>query len=394
MAFRDPTFDEIKEDILRDYRNLRPGADTSKGSVVNINASALASAIWGLYKNQKWLERNLVPDAPSREVLERWASVFAISTTGLDDVQLVRVILDRFRRPAAGGNKYDLERWALEVVSAGIFENPTQRSAPAIVSNLGFSEFSAANLFDGSELTKGFSTNGAASGSFFSLDYSAAPANISAFGLWCYQKTDAVFKVSYSDDGATWLEIPGNLPILELGWNYLSFDSVGARPFWRLSLISATIYHADIQEAEIYLSGSERAASATCLPNYLAIGTAHILISTTTGAASNKLLYEIDKYLNDRAPVAPRELYVVSVQEIKVDISATYSGPLNLAVAKVAISNYFIGLGAGDPFFVAQITLILLQNGATNASVSSPGADIRPGQFEKLVEGVVSILGA
>lgn len=391
MAFRNPTFDELKNDILRDYRNLIPGADTSRGSILNVNASAIASAIWGLYKNQKWLEKNIVPDSPSREVLERWASIFAIDTTGLDDVQLLRIILDRFRRPAAGGNKYDLERWALEVTSSGLRENPLLRAVPAVVSSSLLVDFDSAKLFDGDLLTTGFRTTPGLSGESFSLDYGSAPASIVGFGFWSYTETDAAFKVAYSDDGLVYTEVPGILSVSRLGWNFFSFDSVGARRIWLFQVVTPTTAAADIREAEIYLEGTEIASSATCFPNYLAIGTAHVLIGTSIGAASNKLLQAIDDYLNDRAPVAPRELYVLSVSETKVDIVATFSGALNQAVAEASIANYFASLGAGDPFFVSQIVLILLQNGATNAVVSTPAADIRPGQFEKLVSGSLSI---
>ncbi len=115
MSFQ-KDFDTLYQQILTDWQNQFPQADLSKGSLINLKAACLASALWGLYKYQDWISRQIFPDTAETAYLEHHAWVRGISRTGGEtDAALLERYLDYIRRPPAGGNKYDYVKWAKEV---------------------------------------------------------------------------------------------------------------------------------------------------------------------------------------------------------------------------------------------------------------------------------------
>ena len=109
-------FDDILNGILTDFANILPGVDISQGSLAYMKAAGYASALWGLYEYQQWISRQAFCDTADPEYLEHHAWVHGLSRTAgeTDAAYLVR-LLAHIRRPPAGGNKYDYEKWALEV---------------------------------------------------------------------------------------------------------------------------------------------------------------------------------------------------------------------------------------------------------------------------------------
>ncbi|MEM0355046.1 MAG: baseplate J/gp47 family protein [Thermoplasmata archaeon] len=110
------SFEEILNDILTDYKNQFPSADISQGSLIFIKSACLASALWGLYKYQDYIYKQIFPDTASKENLEHHAWLYGITRKyGETDEELLERLLSYLRRPPAGGNKYDYENWAMEV---------------------------------------------------------------------------------------------------------------------------------------------------------------------------------------------------------------------------------------------------------------------------------------
>jgi hypothetical protein len=107
---------EFLNEILIDYRNQFPEADTSQGSLIFIKSACLASALWGLYHYQEWISQQIFPDTADTEALEHHAWVRGLSRTYNEaDSALLARLLDYIRRPPAGGNKYDYVKWAREI---------------------------------------------------------------------------------------------------------------------------------------------------------------------------------------------------------------------------------------------------------------------------------------
>lgn len=110
------TFDGILADILADFSNILPGVDVSQGSLAYMKAAGYASALWGLYRYAAWVGRQAFPDTADTEALEHHAWVRGLTrTAGMNDAELLTLLLEYIRRPPAGGNKYDYEKWALSI---------------------------------------------------------------------------------------------------------------------------------------------------------------------------------------------------------------------------------------------------------------------------------------
>lgn len=78
MAIALPSFEDVRDALLRDIRNQLPAADVSVDSDWYVRACAVASAITGLYQHQAWIARQILPDTADTEYLERWASLFGL----------------------------------------------------------------------------------------------------------------------------------------------------------------------------------------------------------------------------------------------------------------------------------------------------------------------------
>ena len=74
-----PTFEDIRAAFLRDIKNLLPDAATDVDSDFYIRATALASAVDGLYHHQLWTARQVLPDTSDPEYLERHAALRGIT---------------------------------------------------------------------------------------------------------------------------------------------------------------------------------------------------------------------------------------------------------------------------------------------------------------------------
>lgn len=113
-----PGFDALFDNILTDYRNQFGGvADTSEGSLIFIRSACLASALWGLYQHQAYLGKQIFPDSADEENLEHHGWVRDITRKADESTaDYLARILDDIRRPPAGGNPYDYEKWAKEIV--------------------------------------------------------------------------------------------------------------------------------------------------------------------------------------------------------------------------------------------------------------------------------------
>lgn len=119
MAFG-KTFDEILNNILTDFRNIFPSVDVSQGSLAYMKAAGYASALWGLYKYQEWISRQIFPDTASTEALEHHAWLRDITRRAdEDDAALLARVLFDIRNPPAGGTANDYIRWATSIDGVG-----------------------------------------------------------------------------------------------------------------------------------------------------------------------------------------------------------------------------------------------------------------------------------
>ncbi|MDH5525227.1 MAG: baseplate J/gp47 family protein [Desulfobulbaceae bacterium] len=119
MDYPVPSFDELLNKILTDYRGQFDGKyDTSEGSLAFIKSACTASALWGIYQHQEHIGKQIFPDTQEEENLEHYGWVQGIDRKPGESVaDYLDRILDDLRRPPAGGNQYDYEKWAKEITN-------------------------------------------------------------------------------------------------------------------------------------------------------------------------------------------------------------------------------------------------------------------------------------
>jgi uncharacterized phage protein gp47/JayE len=105
-------FDTLLDAILVDYSNQDSAPDTSVGSIVYIKAACLASMLWGMYRYQDYIARQIFPDTADPENLNHHGQVYGIDRqpTDTDQTYLAKV-LTFLKKPPAGGDKYDWGDW-------------------------------------------------------------------------------------------------------------------------------------------------------------------------------------------------------------------------------------------------------------------------------------------
>jgi len=74
MPLQPPTFEAIRDGILRDIRSVLPDAAIGVDSDHYVRASGVAAAIEGVYQHQAWLYRQIFPDTADAEGLEQHAA--------------------------------------------------------------------------------------------------------------------------------------------------------------------------------------------------------------------------------------------------------------------------------------------------------------------------------
>lgn len=79
MAATIKKLDEIRDDQLREIKNLLPDADTGSDSDFHVRASGVASAVEGLYAYQQWQTRQIFPDTADPDFLLRHAAMYRMS---------------------------------------------------------------------------------------------------------------------------------------------------------------------------------------------------------------------------------------------------------------------------------------------------------------------------
>lgn len=241
------SYDELFNAILVAYQNA--GAPTvAIGSDAYIRAAGLASCIWGLYKELAWTgDQIFEASAADENVLRHAASYGILQKTGESVESLLARLQARKRRPPAGGNKYDYQNWATEVVYNG-----------------------------------------------------------------------------------------------------------------------------------------ERAGKALCIPNGRGLGTSLVLVwNSDNSMISTKLVAKIYESLMEMAPVAPREIYCVSTQDMDVDLKIRMDGG-STSLAEQYIRAHVDSLAPGQILKLAFISVFCIQAGALDVYVEQPISSVDPGQYARV----------
>lgn len=254
-------FDQLLDEILTDYRNQFPEADSSQGSLIFIKSACLASAVWGIHKHQAWLGDQIFPDTASVANMEHAAWLRGVlRKAGESDADLLDRLLADLREPAAGGNKADYVAWAKQV------------------------------------------------------------ANVAA--AWSYPLGNGM----------------GTVDVLVL--------------------------------ANETLTGSE-------IPD-------------------QALLDEVHAYIAELMPAEMHsdDLRVLAPAVLEQDVSMTVSGDVDPAVVAASITAYMAAMIPGQVLYLPMLSAIAINDGAINAPVTSPAANVVPGDYQMIRPGVTDVTTA
>lgn len=79
MPYVIPKLSKIRDDLLRDIKNLLPQADIGVDSDYYVRASSVASCVEGLYQHQSWIVKQIFPDTADTEFLEWHCAIRGLS---------------------------------------------------------------------------------------------------------------------------------------------------------------------------------------------------------------------------------------------------------------------------------------------------------------------------
>lgn len=321
-------FDELLNEILTDYRNQFPQADTSQGSLIFIRSACLASALWGLYRYQEWISQQIFPDTADTEALEHHAWVRGLTRTYNEaDSALLARLLDYIRRPPAGGNKYDYIKWALEI------DNVASAYCFPLAQGLGTVDvvILANKTNTGTQVPSSYAT--------------LTGANTSVIASKLID-TAATFQAS----GVTKGDLVGNTS----------------------SLATARVVSVD-SETQLTLDTD-------------------IFTVSGEGYTVTSLVKLVKDHIDDVRPVTASAVRVLAPSVLEEDVDLTVTGSdVNKTQVASDIAAWMETLIPGQTLYRSKLVQIAMMRGADNATVVTPALDVTPDSDEIIRPGVVNV---
>lgn len=398
MSFK-KSFDELLDQILTDYRNQFPEADTSQGSLIFIKSACMASALWGLYNYQDWISRQIFADTADSEHLEHHAWIRDIHRTYAEsDSSLVERYLDDIRRPPTGGNQYDYMKWARSV------DNVKDAYSFPLVQGIGSIDvvILANAATTGSEVP----SHSARSGVVTSISAGKIIDSTATFnGAKPVQVGDRVRNtvkgtetVVTAVDSATQLSLQDDI-FKYVGENYHVYYHSGYNTGVAAGKLidsgalfndsTYTVRPGDI--VENIADGS--ATTIVAVDSAIQIALAgDIFLGTGKGYVIRGLIETVKEYIDDVRPVTASRVHVlpptIMTQNVTMSMSGTAS---DRAAAAAEITAYLSAFEPDQVLYVSQLAAIGIRNGADNALVTTPAADVVPGTHQMIRPGVINV---
>lgn len=321
-------FDTLLNEILTDYRNQFPGIDTTRGSLVFIKAACLASALWGIYRAIEYQARQIFPDTSNTPNLEHHAWLRGMSRRpGETDAELLARLLSLIRQPPAGGNANDYVQWSLSI------ENVT--------------------------------------------------------AAWCFplaQGPGTVDVVILADKERTGSEIPSSHATIT-GSNTSVAEG-------KLIDTAATFLTDQTQQGDKVvneLEGTTARVVSVDSESELTLN-AHIFAADERPYQVISLCQEVLDYIDTVRPVTASMIRVLPPELLTQDIDITLTGSsVDTAQVVAELTAWMNSLMPQQVLFVSRLMQIALDNGADNAVVNTPSADVIPGDYQMIRPGVINV---
>lgn len=349
-------FDILLDQILVDYSNLDSNPDTSVGTMTYVKGACLASMLWGLYRYQDYLSRQIFPDTADTDNLNRHGNVLGIPRASNDtDSTYLEKIINKLRNPPAGGNRNDWTNWTK-------LDSGNVQIATGPAGQVPYSPQTGGTLVISSMLS---TVTTIESGSQFYI----------ADGSQVYTLTsDATFSDSPVSGSGT-LEFTPDILVSPVNGDVVRF--VGDSYYTGSAKIITPNDDDGVEPGNV---------DVVIVPNE------EDILDTPTGSALQTL---IENNIEERRPVTANGYNVYQVQLLSQTIiisGVTGATAVQVKQMKEDIIAHTDTLAPGDKLVIAKLISICLDNGATNAVVNTPAEDVSPTNYQAVrVNGTPTI---
>lgn len=402
MKYFEKDYSEIQDGIFTDWRNYGTEkgieVDTSKYSLVYVFSCVLAAVMWGFYKTLDYIAVIPFPDLCDTYWLNRHASLRDLTRqTGETDSELAARVLERWRHPPTGGNKYDYEDWALE--------NPNVKYALCIRVARGLGTVDVVIVANtettGDELPSTHTRTGQSTsvveGKLYDLaaDFDNAAFPVAVGDIVCNRTSGAKTSVT-AVDGANQLSLQDDIFIVE--YHDYSIYLTGTVTTLTEDKLVDSAADFDSEDATVKPGDIVRNESAGTETSVLSVDSATQLtleddIFTGVGQTYTieSLTGQVLANIDNKRVVSGKDVRIMGPTILTEDVTASVEGPCDLVQYKADIESYMNSRQAGDKLSVKFMEAMAFNNGATDVIISVPAADVVTSQYEIVRPGVISV---
>jgi len=393
-------FDTLFQNILTDWQNQFPEADLSEGSLIRMKSACLASALWGLYKHQDWIARQIFPDTSDVVNMEHHAWVYGISRkSGETDAALLARLLERIRRPPSGGNKYDYQNWALEVDNvAKAWCISTPSSVPGAVDVV----IMANKDVTGSEIPSssariGVTTSTGAnklidSAATFSTPHAVAVGDIVENPLRELRTT--VTNV----DSTTTLTLASDIFKYTGEWYIVHCQTGTNNTVTENKLIDSagiftnTTYTVKPGDTVENVTDATEAKVVTVDSATQLTLDADIFTDTGKTYVIRGTVADVKKHIDRLRPVTASRVKIVAPTIIAQTVTITVTGTnIDKSAISDSIKAYMNNMIPGQVLYVSRIIQLVMDEGADNVTVTTPATNVTPTAYQMIRPGTITV---
>ena len=343
MPFVTPTFDEIRNDILRDIKNLNTDADIGVDSDLYIRASAVASVATGIYQYQGWIVRQIFADTADTEFLEWHARTRGLYRKSATTASGTLTVTGEPGATAAAG--YSVTRGSLTYTTTAAVTLDSDGNGTVAAS---------------------YSTAGAA-------------GNTTAITSGTFTSTPTGFDSTVV------------IGVMSGGTDQESDTELLAR---LLDIIRRPPAGGNKYDYRRWAMNVDGVTAAYVYPLRRGLGTVDVVITSSGGAPSAEIITAVQAYIDDQRPVTAKDCLVLAPTFKNVDISVGVSvSGVTFAEASeniiAALTDYIARLAPGEAFIKSQAEMIVSQvNGVIDRNMSSPAGNVLPVVDDSVVEWI------
>ena len=391
-------FDALFAAMLIDWQNQNPDADLSQGSLIYMKSACLASALWGLYKYQDWIARQIFPDTAETAYLEHHAWVKNITKNVAEtDAALLARLLDDIRRPPAGGNQYDYIKWALAVSGVAkaycvplgqglgtvdvIILADTAIAGEEIPSNssrIGVTDAVTANKLQDSTAT--FSTaHAVVAGDIVENPLRGTRTTVTAI--------DSTTQLALADDLFKFAGEP-YIVYCQTGVNTTAtanklIDSAGIFTDETYTVLPGDVVENVSDDTETTVTTVDSATQLTLEDDiFTATGKTYVI---------RGLVGRVKSYIDPLRPVTASKITIFAPTTVTQAVTMTVTGTADRTAIASDITAYINTMIPGQTLYKAKLSQIAMDAGADNVSISTPAADVAATTYQMIRPGVIGV---